>query len=432
MSRTASWFCRTAIIACNAAAMGFLYSVAVFRDNGMQRMPGFFIWTAFVLICVLVHTFMQAKERTIRAYISVAAVFFTVQCAVCFIFVKGYSTVGTVLFSLLFWMFSYYRCFTLATKGTKQSHVTDNFDLSVVILLLSAACAVMSEMETRVMYCPAGAAVLSFAALIWARADAGRGSADTGRSVRGSSLIVGSVIVIAGAAAGAAVLFEDAIRTAVKAAVTAVVTAVRWVAHQIAELLMLLSGGMDSEPGGAIDGIDGIPAGEGSGAEEMFFENEWAFRAVLIAVIALIAAVIVIRFITGRHRLGTITVGRAEGRTVRRRRRPLRDALSALMQRIRYIADCTVYRNTARGLFAWLLRRGRAMRVARGRSETPRQYLFRLAERFPESADALDRFAPQLDAELFSPCGGGLDAHEIVRLRRAIATGISRSNRQKT
>ena len=72
------------------------------------------------------------------------------------------------------------------------------------------------------------------------------------------------------------------------------------------------------------------------------------------------------------------------------------------------------------------------MRVARGRSETPRQYLFRLAERFPESADALDRFAPQLDAELFSPCGGSLDAHEIVRLRRAIATGISRSNRQKT
>lgn len=426
MSRTASWFCRTAIIACNAAAMGFLYSVAVFRDSGMQQMPGFFIWIAFVLVCVLVHTLMQGKERTVRAYISVAAAFFAVQCAVCFIFVRGYSTVGTVLFSLLFWMFSYYRCFTLATKGTKQSHVTDNFDLAVVILLLSAACAVMSEMDTWVMYCPAGAAVLSFAALIWARADAGRGSAETGRSVRGSSLIVGSVIVIAGAAAGAAVLFEDAIRTAVKATVNAFVTAVRWIAHQIAELLMLLSGGMDSEPGGAIDGMDGVPAGEGGGAEEMFFENEWAFRAVLIAVIALIAAVIVIRFITGRRRLGTMIVGRAEGRTVRRRRRTLRDALSALMRRIRYLADCTVYRNTVRGLFAWILRRGRALRMARGGSETPRAYMERLAQRYPANAEALETFAPRLDEELFGG-GASLGPHEVAALRRTISQGFART-----
>ncbi len=431
MSRTAAWFCRTAIIACNAAAMGFLYSVVVYRDDGMQMMPGFFIWLTFALACVLAHALMQGKERTARAYIGVSAAFFVVQCAVCFIFVRGYSTIGKVLFSILFWMFTYYRSFSLVTKGTKQPHATDNFDLSVVVLLLSAACAVISDMATWIMYCPACAAVLSFAALIWARADAGRSEAERGRSLRGSSLIIGSVIVIAGAAAGAAVLFENAIHTAVKAVVTAVVSAFRWIAHQIAALLLLLSGDTDPASGGAIDVIDGLPAGEGGGADEMFFENEWAFRAVLIGVIAVIAAVIVIRFITGRHRLGRMTVGRADGRTVRRRRGTLRDAAAALVQRLRYLADCTVHRNTVRGLFAWLLRRGRSLRITRGSAETPRAYLARIAEEFPAVASTLEAFSSKLDAELF---GGGcaeIAPHDIIRMRSELSYGFSHGGKRR-
>ena len=426
MSRAAAWFCRTAIIACNVAAMGFLYTVVMFRDNGMQLMPGFFVWLAFVLACVLVHALMQGKERTVRAYIYVAAAFFAAQCASCFIFIKGFSTVGIVLFSLLFWMFSYYRSCSLATKGTKQTHVTDNFDLSVVVLLLSTACAVISDMESWVMYCPAGAAVLSFAALICARADAGRGDARGGRSVRGSSVIVGSVIVIAGAAAGAAILFEDAIRAAVKAVVNAVVTSLKWIVDQIASLLILLAGNGDSASGGTIDGMDGIPVPEGGATDEMFFENEWALRAVIIGLLAVIVAVIVIRFITGRNRIRTATVGSTEGKTVRRRRKTLRDALSALARRIRYLADCTVYRNTARGLFAWLLRRGKSLHMARGSAETPRAYIMRIAERYPSNSEALAAFAPQLDAELF---GGGsmIDAHDVIQLRRTLSEGFNRT-----
>jgi len=349
MSRTASWLCRSAILVCNIAAMGFLYSVAVFKDRGMTHMPGIYVWLAFVLACIIVHTLLGGKERSERMFLLVTAAFFAVQAAVCFIFIKGYSTVGTVLFSILFWMFSYYRCYSLSVKGTKQTHVTDNFDLSIVILLLAAACAAMSEMGEAVLRFPAAAAAVSFAALILARADAGRADARSGQSVRGSSLIVGSVIVIAGAAAGATALFADSIRAAIRAAANAVVSALRWVIGGITKLLLLLARDRDGSAGSLPDAMNDIPVPEGGGADEMFFESEWAFRAVIIALIALIAVVAVVRFINGRRKLGAVSFGTAGTRRIRKKRRALKDAAEALGRRIRYIADCALYRNTRQG-----------------------------------------------------------------------------------
>ena len=422
MSRASAWFCRTTILITNVAAMAFIYSVALFKDNGTMLMPGLFIWIACIVLCSLTHTLLSGRERTVRFIMLVTAAFFAVQAVLCFVFADGYETFERVLFTIIFWIFSYYRCFLLVKKGMKQEPVTDNFDLSVIILLLAAACATMSKMEQSVLCFPAIAAVLSFAALICARADSGGRSGAGGESVRGSSIIVGAVILIAGAAAGAVALFSDAIRKGIRAFFSALITAVKWLFETVSAFLLRVFPPRVHESGEFLPGIEGAASGEGEGMTDMYFTSEWLFRGIFIGLVVLLIVVAVVRFVMGGRQKTAAAVVSAGTKRTKTRKRTLKAALARLSQRTRYLADFVVYRNTARGLFAWLLRRGLTLRVARKRGETPRAFIKRLSENCPAGRERLLAVSDLLDREFFGGGDASVTPHEIAAIRRELKT----------
>lgn len=421
MSRSATFFCRTTILITNISAMAFVFCVALFKDEGMILMPGLFFWIAFVIACSLTQTLLSGKERTLRFIMLVTAAFFAVQAIVCFIFTEGYSTFERVLFILIFWMFSYYRCFLLIKSGMKQEQVTDNFDLSVIILLLAAACATMSSMEMSILLFPAIAAALSLSALICARADSGNRSGARGKGIRGSSIIVGTVIVIAGAAAGAVALFSDAIRTGIKAFFKALFTALKWLGKAVIAFLLKVFPPRIPDEGGMIPAVEGTMSGEGESTTELFFTSEWLFRGIIIGIIALLVAVAVVRFIMGGRHKTSVAYVSASVKKKRLRRHSFGAAFARFSQRTRFFIDSIIYRNTARGLFAWLLRRGITMRIARKKGETPRAFIERLSEKCPASRERLLEVSDILDREFFGECREKIMPHDIAVIRRELS-----------
>jgi len=422
MSRLASWFCRTAVLLCNVAAMSFLYGVTSFKETGNIQIPGLYIWIACIIACSFVLSLLSGKERSVRLLIAVNAVFFVIQCILSFVFISGYATVEGVLFSILFWLLSYYRCYSMVKNGVKQEQSADGFDLSVVILLLSIACGTMSTMGRNVMYLPAIAAVLSLAGLICARASGGRERGD-GRVISGSSLVVFAVLVIAGGAVGLIVLLAEPLRNGIKAVLSALLTAVKWVAETLTSLLVRAL--PESDRGDALLGDLGAGTGGEGAASDYFFEVDWIPRFIVIAIIAAVVIFVVVRFVLGGKRGHLGTFGRASVKKTYRKSRTLREVFSAFSARVRYFFDTILHRNTARGLFAWLLKRGRAVRMPRGKGETPRAYLMRISEVYPQNREPLHRLADILDEEFFSDGGCHVSAHEAASMRRTLVSGFA-------
>lgn len=303
----------------------------------------------------------------------------------------------------------------LAMEPPKLGSLVMCFDAMVfaaLILLLLDRFLALPAAGSAMWACFTAIAV-TLAALIVGRVEReGARASVRGDPAAGRALIVGLFALMGAVAALLAVFASGGVRSLSEAALSAikwcwglVVSAARLVLGVLERFLLWLSQFISDEPAAAgppVQGV-GVPAGEMS-MEEASLPPWLGYAVLAVGAAALVWLLIRMR----RERAGGRTVLRRRARGGETRKSGLRDALRALLSRLRgelgYRLNCLRLRKTPAGLLAWCERHA-PKGAKRAGSESGSEFLLRLAPLVhgAEQGAALERLAVLVERSFYSP-----------------------------
>lgn len=405
----------------NTVSLHTLFLFFTYDMTPVSDIRGLLIWWGCLSLTFAILTLFLRKPRTLRGVILIAAGGFVLQLVLTIVFTQRYSFLAWV--ALIFmWLGMYYRCCSLLLEGIKPESVIAAFETTVVMLFVAAFSVTLSVMTAEALLCMAIGVLLTLIALAQVRSGNARITPESQGNQKGRFLLVALLVTLG---AGAAVLCMLITNTAsqlltqftkwffsiLRSISKAVGCFLRWLASLLPEKDM--DSTLMNEPN--------IILPEGA-AEWGTIDNPIPFYLLLAMGVLLVLFALFWLWRNGGFHSITFRL-RTTGH-ITRKRRSSKHLLLLLWQRFsRWLAFQYSYlrlRNTAPGLFVWLERQMRPHRMERLEHETPRAFLSRLQNHFPESAETLARLATCLDLHYF---GGGhtLSAAEITSMRKQLA-----------
>ena len=406
-----------------AAAMHTALMLFAFRKAPTADHLGMLIWWAALFVCHGVLSAFLRKPRELRSVVLVCALLLCVQLGVTVWLNPVYPSFTWWFAAVCMWAAGYYHCAMSHLEGVKPEALMVNFETTALTLFVAVAISGSEAMDGGVVLHLLVGLLCVLSALMALRTLHTRVDTEA-RPMAGllmPLILLGTggcavlfCLLIGGYAHGLLTAFTAWLGRVLKAGAQAVGSFIYW----LFSLLPKAEGNVDGEgfesvtlPSGSVEGVP---------------EQSGALLYVLVGAVLLALLVLVVKVWRNVR-----TQGRGRARPVVRavtvrRLSPwdgLRRFFRAVQRRLRFELHYLGNRNTAAGLLVWLERRMAAKGMKRGRGETPKSFLERVAVRYPACGSGAVCLAEQLDRYYFGD-GGDLTADQARSLRKAIKQGM--------
>ena len=380
-------------IACayaDIAIFSSFYAIISSAENGSFSCPFTPFWLLCSGLCIAFLFLLSRRSLDSSAAIKTEALFLCIQAALTFIFCGHIgSFVGTSAVIFL-WGISYYRIYQSFFDGVKPERLTDLFDACAAALIFAAFTAVIKEDSFRaIIHLPAAMALLLFA-LSFSRSSHG-------------ALPAVSVLLPAAGAFAVVKFGSGAIRKAADLLMGALRLILSVIAGIIRAIFLFLASLLPEEEYSPVssEASEALPSLEL--AEDDVFSNDALLRIIII-LCAAAAGIFIIYRILHSVKFKRISASSGPRKTVGRKSagRHISEIVGSFFKRLRYVYCALAFRNSCRGMLAWINAFGMKGNGRRRENESCRDFLLRVSEKYPDCKKELAELAVALDEEFFS------------------------------
>lgn len=412
--KNAGVFSAAVSLCADIVMLATLYWIFSYTEFDRVVDPGLPLWLAFALAEYTAIRLFLRKERQIDHAAALCAGIYVLQCVVTLLLIPQLPTLMSTLFALLFWGITAAFAFMRAKDGIAQEKITLRFEglilLGVAFLLIVQITGISSSYILT--YLPA--IVLCLAALLTSRTAGSQ--QNQGSAWRGAVIIAGLVILMA-ALIGVFLLFASAPVGDIAAAVIgALWAALRWLGSMFTRFMSWLLSLLPTPEPVPMEGeaMEGTSVSNADTAMPIL-ENIPLYLLIATIAVAIIAVILWLVLHWGKKaRISRISVG------TQRRSRPKARASRTLLAPIAFFLKYLAHRSTPEG---WLIRCERwaaRHRRGRGKGETPRAFLTRLAQLSAEARPGLLALADTLDARFYGNGGAALGKDDTAALKKLL------------
>lgn len=422
MNKHRSHFVTLLSLLANVVSLHTLFILFSYPRFPVSDTFGLLIWWGCLTATYLVLAQFLRQPRSLRSVILISAGGFFLQLTFTLIFAHRHSTVLAWSILLFMWLVMYCRCCNLLLEGIKPESVIAAFETTVVMLFVSAFAVTLSVMETSSFLFTAIGVLFSLVALVCIRSNHARITAQAQFKQKGSVFLIAFLMAIGGCASILCLLITNPASRLLTRLTQWFFSVLRSIAGTINRFLRWLASLLpEQHVDEALINDPNLPLLGGATEWGTMNSQIPLFMMLALLVIFLLLALFWLWRHGGLHTLSFRV--QTTGHVVRKRHSSKHLLLQLWKRFSRWITFQNAYlkqRNTAPGLFVWLERQMQARHMERKENETPRAFLFRLQNHFPNSAETISYLASCLDQHYFGT-GSALPAAKVAQMRKQLA-----------
>ena len=397
-------------------ALLWIFTITLFLKDAPEPFPEM-VWTLLLASAAyLVYVLFLQKPRSIPAIAVVSTVLFGLQIVSYILLYRGEVTFGFVLAAILISAVTAYACLYYCMR--EPMVVKHLFFLDILVLGLVWMYLFISVIHVSIasQICSFAVILLNVGGLIALRMSEDGESEGIGRAfalAAGSAGALAAVVFLlirlfsrSGEVTGA---FLDGIRRFFLMIWHAIEAFAEWLSSHFDPSEAAEAPEMAPMPGGIqeTEGIESVPINPVS-------------IAVVIGVIIAVAAICIV--ICYRRNKAGISFGKVKMTgtdAVRRKKQKKSGRFAVILEKLIFLKNALLYRNTPKGVLVWLEKTARRRKIPRQAGESVREFIFRLS---PQGE--LKSLADDLDAVFYGGRAPSLTAVDCKNIRKVFKNSM--------